>query len=61
MLYRVFALCFLFSPLMIGQSIDSSKVATVHVYRQSELLIAVSVFADGNNMVALTPYKSATF
>jgi hypothetical protein len=47
--------------LLVGQSIDSSKLATVHVYRQGELLIPVSVFADGNNVVALTPYKSATF
>jgi hypothetical protein len=61
MLYRRFALFLLFSSLMVGQSIDSSKVATVHVYRQGRLLIAVSVFADGKRVVALTPHKSATF
>jgi hypothetical protein len=61
MLYRNFGLCFLFSSLMVGQSIDSSKVATVHVYRQGRLLNSVSVFADGNRVVALTPHESATF
>jgi hypothetical protein len=61
MLYRIFALCCFFSPLMIGQSIHSSKRATVHVYRQGELLIPVSIFADGNNVAALSPHGSATF
>jgi hypothetical protein len=61
MLYRYFALLLLSSSLMGGQSIDTSKVSTVHVYRQGRLLIAVSVFADGNRVVALTPHKSATF
>jgi len=58
---RKFALFFLLSPLMIGQTIDASKVATVQVYRQGRLLTAVSVFVDGNRVVALTPHKSATF
>ena len=61
MLCRKFALFFLLSPLMIGQTIDASKVATVQVYRQGRLLTAVSVFVDGNRVVALTPHKSATF
>jgi hypothetical protein len=61
MLYRYFALFLLCSSLMGGQSIDTGKVATVHVYRQGRLLIGVSVFADGNRVVALTPHKSATF
>jgi hypothetical protein len=61
MRYRSFALFFLFSSLLFAQSIDTSKVATVHVYRQGRLLIAVSVLADGNRVVALTPHKSATF
>lgn len=61
MFYRKFALFILFSSLLAAQSIDTSKVATVHVYRQGRLLIAVSVFADGNRVVALTPHKSATF
>jgi hypothetical protein len=61
MLYRSLAPFFLFSSLLLGQSIDASKVATVHVYRQGSLLIAVTVFADGNRVVALTPPKSATF
>jgi hypothetical protein len=61
MLYRISALFFLFSSLLVGQSIDAGKVATVHVYRQGRLLMAVSVFADGNRVVELTPHKSATF
>ena len=61
MFYRKFALFILFSSLLAAQSIDTSKVATVHVYRQGRLLIAVSVFADGNRVIALTPHKSATF
>jgi hypothetical protein len=61
MLYRSFALFLLFSTMMAGQSIDTTKVATVHVYRQGRLLVSVSVFADGNRVVALTPHKSATF
>jgi hypothetical protein len=58
---RNLALFLLFSSLMVGQSIDTRKVATVHVYRQGRLLVAVSVLADGNKVVALTPHKSATF
>jgi hypothetical protein len=60
-LYRYFALCFLVSSMLVGQSIEASKVATVHVYQQGRLLIAVSVFVDGNRVVTLTPHKSATF
>jgi hypothetical protein len=59
--HRNFALFFLFSSLLVGQSIDVSKVATVHVYRRGRLLNSVSVFADGNRVVALTPHESATF
>ena len=61
MLYRCFALFFLVSPFLAAQSIETSKVATVHVYRQGRLLTAVSVFVDGNRVVALTPHKTATF
>jgi hypothetical protein len=60
MLFRLLTTLFLFSSLG-GQAIDTSKVATVHVYLQGRLLIAVSVLADGNKVVALTPHKSATF
>jgi len=60
MLFRLFTTLFLFSSLG-SQAIDTSKVATVHVYRQGRLLIAVSVMADGNKVVALTPHNSATF
>ena len=45
---RKFALFFLLSPLMIGQTIDASKVATVQVYRQGRLLNAVSKAYDGD-------------
>jgi hypothetical protein len=58
---RVLALFFLLSPLVTGQTIDAGKVATVHVYRQGRLLTEVSVFVDGNRVVALAPHKSATF
>jgi hypothetical protein len=34
---------------------------TVHVYREGRLLIGVSVSADGNNIVSLTPHNIATF
>ncbi len=61
MRYRRLAFFFLFSSLLLGQSIDATKVATVHVYRQGKLLIAVSVFADGNRVVTLNKQKSATF
>jgi hypothetical protein len=61
MRYRNFALFLLCSSLMSGQSIDTHKVATVHLYRQGRLLVAVSVLADGNRVVALTPHKSTTF
>ncbi len=61
MLFRGFTIFLLFSSVMVGQSIDPSKVATVHVYRQGRLLVGVSVSADGNEVVSLTPHKSATF
>ncbi len=61
MRYRNVGFFLLFSSLVIGQSIDSSKVATVHVYRQGRLLKTVSVLADGNRVVALTPHESTTF
>lgn len=61
MLCRSFTLFLLFSSCMVGQSVDTRKTATVHVYQQGRLLVAVSVFADGNRVVALTPHKSATF
>jgi hypothetical protein len=60
MRYRLLMTLLLFSSLG-SQAIDTSKVATVHVYRQGRLLVAVSVFADGNKVVALTPHNSATF
>ena len=61
MLHRCFALFFVISSLLAAQSIETSKVATIHVYRQGRLLTAVSVFVDGTRVVALTPHKTATF
>jgi hypothetical protein len=52
---------FLVSSLLHAQSIDTSKVGTVHVYRDGRLLIGVSVSADGNDIVSLTPHNIATF
>ncbi len=62
MVSRIFAAMFLFTTLVgSAQSIDPTKVATVHVYRQGRLLVETSVSADGNPVVCLTPYESATF
>ncbi len=62
MVSRIFAAIFVFTSLAgFTQSIDSTKVATVHVYRQGRLLVETSLFADGNPVVSLTPYESATF
>jgi hypothetical protein len=58
---RMIAAVFLVSSLLHAQSIDTSKVGTVHVYREGRLLIGVSVSADGNNIVSLTPHNIATF
>src|ERR1700730_8104266 len=58
---RLIAAAFLFSSLLPAQSIDASKVGTVHVYREGRLLIGVSVSVDGNDVVSLTPHKIATF
>ncbi len=58
---RMIAAMFLASSLLHAQSIDTSKVGTVHVYREGRLLIGVSLSADGNDIVSLTPHNSATF
>jgi hypothetical protein len=58
---RMIAAMFLVSSLLQAQSIDTSKVGTVHVYREGRLLIGVSVSADGNNIVSLAPDDIATF
>jgi hypothetical protein len=62
LLARILAVVLLFSPLFgVAQSIDTSKVATVHVYRKGRLLIGVSLSADGNKIASLTPHKIVTF
>jgi hypothetical protein len=58
---RLIAAAFLLSSLAPAQSIDASKVGTVHVYREGRLLIGVSLAVDGNDVVSLTPHKIATF
>jgi hypothetical protein len=58
---RIFAAVFLLSSLLPAQSIDTSKVGTVHVYREGRLLVGVSLSVDGNDIVSLTPHKIATF
>jgi hypothetical protein len=58
---RLIAAMFLASSLLHAQSIDKSKVGTVHVYREGRLLAGVSVSADGNDIVSLTPHNMATF
>jgi hypothetical protein len=58
---RFIAAAFLLSSLLPAQSIDASKVGTVHVYREGRLLIGVSLSVDGNDVVSLTPHKIATF
>jgi hypothetical protein len=58
---RTIAAMFLASSLLHAQSIETSKVGTVHVYRDGRLLVGVSVSADGHDIVTLTPHNIATF
>jgi hypothetical protein len=62
MISRIFATVFLFASVAgFGQSINTSKVATVHVYREGRPLVETALSADGNKVVSLTPHQSATF
>lgn len=45
----------------VARSIDTSKIAIVHVYRKGRGLIGVSLSADGNKIASLTPHKIVTF
>jgi hypothetical protein len=58
---RIVAAVFLVSSLLSAQSIDTSKISTVHVYREGRLLIGVSLSVDGNDIVSLTLHRIATF
>jgi hypothetical protein len=58
---RLIAAAFLLSSLLRAQSIDASKVGTVHVIREGRSLIGVSLSVDGSDVVSLTPHKIATF
>lgn len=58
---RIIAAVFLLSSLLSAQSLDRSKVGTVHVYREGRLLVGVSLSVDGNDIVSLTPHRIATF
>jgi hypothetical protein len=55
------AAVFLVSTMALAQTIDASKVGTVHVYREGRLLKGVSLFADGQNVASLSPHQMATF
>jgi hypothetical protein len=55
------AAAFLISTMALAQTIDASKVGTVHVYREGRLLKGVSLFADGQNVGSLSPHQMATF
>jgi hypothetical protein len=62
LLARILAVVLCFSPLFgVAQSIDKSKVATVHVYRKGRLSVRVSLSADGTKIGSLTPHKMVTF
>lgn len=62
MLARILAVVLCFWPLFgVAQSIDKSKVATVHVYREGRLSVRVSVSADGTKISSLTQHKMVTF
>jgi len=62
MISRIFATIFLFASVAgLSQSIDTNKVATVHVYREGRLSVGNSLSADGNKVVSLNPHQSATF
>jgi hypothetical protein len=62
MITRIFTAIFLFTSLAgFPQSINLSKVATVHVYREGRLLVETSLSADGNAVASLTPHQSVTF
>ena len=58
---RFVAVALLFSSVALAQSIDASRVGTVHVYREGRLLMGVSLFADGKNVASLSPHEMATF
>jgi hypothetical protein len=58
---RFVAAVFLVSTVALAQTIDASKVGTVHVYREGRLLQGVSLFADGQNVASLSPHRMATF
>jgi hypothetical protein len=58
---RFVAVALLFSSVALAQSIDASKVGTVHVYREGRLLMGVSLLADGKNVASLSPHQIATF
>lgn len=58
---RFVAAAFLVSTVALAQTIDASKVSTVHVYREGRLLRGVSLFADGKNITSLSPHHMATF
>jgi hypothetical protein len=62
MISRIFTAIFLFTSLAgFPQSINPTKVVTVHVYREGRLFVETSLSADGNPVAFLTPHESVTF
>ncbi|MEA2258218.1 MAG: hypothetical protein QOJ51_1043 [Acidobacteriaceae bacterium] len=56
---RLIAALFLSSSLLTAQSIDASKVGTVHVSREGRFEVSMSV--DGKDIVSPNRDKVATF
>jgi hypothetical protein len=62
MISRILTTLFLFTSLVgFTQTINPSKVATVHVYRRGRLLVDTSLSVDGIAIASVTPYESVTF
>jgi hypothetical protein len=62
MISRIFVAVFLFTSLAgFTQSVNPSKVATIHVYRQGRLLVETALSVDGNAVASVTPHESVTF
>jgi hypothetical protein len=62
MISHILTTLFLFTSLVgFTQTINPSKVATIHVYRRGRLLVDTSLSVDGNAVASVTPHESVTF
>ncbi len=62
MISHILTTLFLFTSLVgFTQTINPSKVATVHVYRRGRLLVDTLLSVDGNVVASVTPHESVTF